>query len=139
MQKARLSLLRLGLLVSVGALLAAAQNQAPETPRDQKYPLFHKKEGPSSARTRSVAGRVLDAAGKAVKGAQVQLKDLDRGETRAVSTAADGAYRFDDLSRTQDYELQASLRDAQSRVRTISQYSSEQTVQVTLTLETVKK
>src|SRR3954470_19426701 len=86
-------------------ILAQAVNLTP-SPRDQNYVLFGKKSNKNSGGLRMCA-EVLDKKGATVSGATVQLKEPSGDDIRSVISGKDGSFRFDDLSPTQDYQLQA--------------------------------
>src|SRR5882757_3020177 len=48
--------------------------------------------------TGSIQGRVLDASGAAVAGAEVTATRVDTGDLRRTKTGADGIYTFPDLN-----------------------------------------
>jgi len=124
-------------LCSALPVLAQAVNTTP-SPRDQKYGLFGKK-AKKSGDLRNMHGRVLDSAGAALSGATVQLNEPSGGNIRNVISGKDGSFRFDDLSLTQDYQLQAVYKDRSSQRRTISQYDARQSLSVELRLEQGQK
>jgi hypothetical protein len=87
---------------------------------DNHRPLIQHKEKPPTART--VTGKVVDANGQPVKGAIVTLTNTKTHEKREFFTKADGAYRFEDVSFTIDYELGAQHNALLSDTRKLSQY-----------------
>ncbi len=78
-----------------------------------------KNKAPTS---RSVKGKVVDASGQPLEGALVTLTDTKANEKVTFITKGDGQYRFDDLSFTIDYQLQARYKDKLSESRKLSQY-----------------
>ena len=100
--------------------------------------LFGKKKAAPVTESRSVVGHVVDSDRNSVEGAYVQLRPIPSGETRVVSSAADGAFSFNDLGRTKDYLLQSTRGDAKSCLYAISQLCSAQTIVITLTLKAGK-
>src|SRR4051812_20766544 len=94
-------------------VLAQAVNSTP-SPRDQNYVLFGKKSNKNSGELRIVRGKVLDKTGTTVSGATVQLQESSGDNIRSVISGKDGSFRFDDLSPTQDYQLQASYKGGSS-------------------------
>jgi hypothetical protein len=118
------------------AILLLLQAQTPLPPRDQNYPLFHGKDkSGKEAKTRSVVGIVMDNSGKPLDGAIVELKPSAGGTGRTVTSVNGGKFRFDELSKTQDYQLRATFKQASSSRRTISQFDTKQTVTVELRLQ----
>lgn len=87
---------------------------------DNHRPLVQKKEKAPTART--VSGKVVDENGQPVKGAIVTLTNTKTHDQREFITKTDGAYRFEDVSFTIDYELNARHNDALSDTRKLSQY-----------------
>ena len=114
-----------------------AVNNTP-SPRDQNYVLFGKKGKRDSDQVRALRGTVVDSAGHPVSGATVQLKDLSNNSVRTVTSDRDGLFRFDELSLTQDYNLEAIYKGASSRRRTISQFDARPTITVELRVEKAK-
>jgi Carboxypeptidase regulatory-like domain len=74
--------------------------------------------------TRSVEGKVYNAAGKIVVGAVVQIKDLKSLQIRSFITQSDGEYHFLGLSVDSDYELTATYSGASSKPRTLTVFDS---------------
>jgi hypothetical protein len=113
-----------------------AQAGNPLPPRDQNYPLFHGKgKNDKDSKARSIVGTVTDSSGKPLDGAIVELKPAAGGTGRNVTSANGGRFRFDELSKTQDYWLRATHKQASSTRRTISQFDTKQTVTVELRLQ----
>src|SRR5215207_4406585 len=115
-------------------VLTQVVNSTP-SPRDQNYVLFGKKSNKNSGELRIVRGKVLDRRGTTVSGATVQLNESSGGNGRSVISGEDGSFRFDDLSLTQDYQVQAVYKGGSSPRRTISQYDARKTLSVELRVE----
>ena len=134
----------LGLCVLASAIpcsppvLAQAVDSTP-SPRDQNYVLFGKKSNKNSGELRVVRGKVLDRTGATVSGATVQLNESSGDNGRSVISGKDGSFRFDDLSLTQDYKLQAVYKGGSSQLRTISQYDTRKTLSVELRVEEARR
>ena len=84
-------------------------------------------------------GKVLDRTGATVSGATVQLNESSGDNGRSVISGKDGSFRFDDLSLTQDYKLQAVYKGGSSPLRTISQYDTRKTLSVELRVEEARR
>jgi hypothetical protein len=85
--------------------------------------------GPASAQAqnfgqRTVAGSVVDASSAPVAGATVFLKDLKTRSIRSYTTAADGHFRFTQVSMTEDHELWAEKDGKKSAVKTVSSWDT---------------
>jgi small nuclear ribonucleoprotein (snRNP)-like protein len=84
---------------------------------------------------RNLTGVVLDKADSPVKDAIVYLKNR---KTKALTTFiadADGAFRFPNLSRTEDYEVYAELKGQKSLVKTLSSFDSRTNAKINLYVE----
>ncbi len=86
------------------------------------------------AGTRSVTGTVNNAAGTAVAGAVVQLKNLKTDQIRSFITKEDGSYAFHGLSTDIDYQLKADYQGASSGNRTLSVFDGRKTAVINLKL-----
>ena len=87
---------------------------------DNHRPLVEHKGKPATSRT--VTGKVVDENGQPVEGAIVTLTNTKTHDQREFITKRDGAYRFEDVSFTIDYELGARHNDLLSDMRKLSQY-----------------
>jgi hypothetical protein len=87
---------------------------------DNKRPMIQKKEKAPTSRV--LTGIVTDDSGKPISGALVTLTNTRTNEHREFFTKQDGRYRFEDLSFTIDYKVQASYQGRQSQVKRMSQY-----------------
>ncbi len=104
---------------------------------DNHRPLIqHKEKAPTS---RTVTGKVVDGNGQPVKGAIVTLTNTKTHEKREFFTKEDGAYRFEDVSFTIDYELAAQHNALLSDRRKLSQYDRSPKVVRILQLGTDSK
>jgi len=122
------------MVVSCPTVRSQATNNTP-SPRDQNYVLFGKKTKKDSEQVRALRGTVVDTAGHPVSGATVQLKEVASSSIRTVTSDNAGSFRFDDLSLTQDYNIEAIFKGTASPRRPISQFDSRKTVIVELRLE----
>ena len=84
--------------------------------------------------TRSVQGKVMDAAGGPVNQAVVQLKDTKSLAVRSYITQQDGNYHFHGLSTDVDYELRADYQGASSGTKTLSSFDSRKQAVIDLKL-----
>jgi hypothetical protein len=116
--------LLVGLLIGLGALSAAAQQtqdtRPPDVFLDNHRPLNPKKE--KNPTTRTVTGQVVDDSGQPLEGALVTLIDNKTKERHEYFTKKDGRYKFEDLSFSVDYQLQAKWKNLVSDERKLSQY-----------------
>ena len=83
---------------------------------------------------RSVQGTLSDAAGNAVDGAVVQLKNTKTLQIRSFITKDHGSYYFHGLSPDVDYELRAEYQGASSPTKTLSAFDSRKQAVINLTL-----
>ena len=86
------------------------------------------------ANIRTVQGAVTDAAGEAVNGAVVQLKNTKTLQIRSFITKDNGAYYFHGLSTDVDYELRADYLGASSGAKTLSTFDSRKVAVMNLKL-----
>ena len=93
----------------------------------------NKKKGDDQS-LRSVQGTVSDAAGDAVDGAVVQLKNTKTLQIRSFITKDHGSYYFHGLSPDVDYELRAEYQGASSPNKTLSAFDSRKQAVINLTL-----
>lgn len=89
--------------------------------------------------TRSVAGHVLDPAGRNVAGAVVQIKDTKSFQVRSFITQEDGGYHFFGLSTSTDYEISASKDEEKSPVKALSSFDSRTKIVLDLRLKAKSK
>ncbi len=113
-----------GLFIGFSVL---AQNPPTPSPQsdapvflDNHRPLNPKKD--KNPTTRTVTGQVLDDAGQPLEGALVTLVDGKTKEKFEYFTKKDGRYKFEDLSFSVDYQLQAKWKSLMSEERKLSQY-----------------
>ncbi len=81
-----------------------------------------KREKPPEFRT--LTGVVMDEAEAPVKDAVVYLKNRKTNKVLTYVADAAGNYRFPNLSRKEDYEVYAELKDQKSPVKTLSSFDS---------------
>jgi hypothetical protein len=74
---------------------------------------------------RVVGGRVVDDGDKPVANAVVYLKDTRTLSVKSYLAAADGTYRFGQLSATTDYEVWAEAGGKKSKTKSISSYDTK--------------
>jgi hypothetical protein len=87
------------------------------------------------ANIRTVQGSVTNAAGEAVNGAVVQLKNIKTLQIRSFITKDNGAYYFHGLSTDVDYELRADYLGASSGAKTLSTFDSRKVAIMNLKLD----
>jgi hypothetical protein len=117
-----------GFSIVVGAFAQTATPTPGPTPEggnapvflDNHRPLNPKKEKDATART--VTGQVVDDSGQPLEGALVTLVDGKTKERHEYFTKKDGRYKFEDLSFSVDYQLQAKWKNLASAQRKLSQY-----------------
>ena len=95
--------------------------------------LAQKKKADTNIRT--VQGSVTNAAGEAVNGAVVQLKNTKSLQIRSFITKDNGAYYFHGLSTDVDYELRADYQGANSGSKTLSTFDSRKVAVMNLKLD----
>jgi hypothetical protein len=87
------------------------------------------------ARIRSVQGAVTNAAGEAVTGAVVQLKNTKTLQIRSFITKEQGEYFFNGLSPDVDFELRAEATGAASGTKTLSSFDGRKQAVLNLKLD----
>lgn len=92
-----------------------------------------KREKPPEFRT--LTGVVMDKAESPVKDAVVYLKNRKTNKILTYVADAAGAYRFPNLSRKEDYEVYAELKDQKSPVKTLSSFDSRTNAKINLYVE----
>lgn len=112
----------LGITAGMGGAQSTNNNpaKAPDVFLDNHRPLVKKKD--KAPTSRDLAGKVIDSSGQAIEGALVTLTNTKTSEKTTFITKKDGRFSFDDLSLTNDYQLQARFKDAVTEQRNISQY-----------------
>ena len=86
-------------------------------------------------RVRSVQGAVTNAAGEAVTGAVVQLKNTKTLQIRSFITKEQGEYFFNGLSPDVDFELRAEGTGAASGTKTLSSFDGRKQAVLNLKLD----
>jgi hypothetical protein len=94
-------------------MIAVALTAAAQSTKKEKEPT-----------ERSVSGVVSNAAGKAIPGAVVQLKNSKTLEVRSFIAKQDGQYYFHGLSTDVDYELKASSDGKWSSTKNLSSFNT---------------
>jgi hypothetical protein len=95
------------------------------------WTLSNGQKGPSkedqkrAATERSLSGFVMDADGKTIAGAVVQLKNTRTLQVRSFITREKGDYYFSGLSKDVDYELKAQSQGKTSSSKTLSSFDSK--------------
>ncbi len=83
---------------------------------------------------RVVSGRVVGDGDRPVGSAVVYLKDTRTLAVKSYLAAADGTYRFGQLSGTTDYEVWAESAGKKSKVKSISSYDTKSEFHIDLKL-----
>ena len=73
---------------------------------------------------RVVSGKVIDDSSAPLAGATVFLKNLKTKAIRSYATAADGKFRFAQVSMMDDHELWAEKDGKKSAVKTVSTWDT---------------
>lgn len=73
---------------------------------------------------RDVFGIVTDRCRKPVKGAVVQLEDMNLLGVRSYITQADGKFHFPNLSLDDDYRLRAAFHGSEGPSKIVSHFDS---------------
>ena len=84
---------------------------------------------------RTIDGKVVDKSDAPLKGAVVYLKDDHTLSVMSKITAADGTYRFGQLSQNTDYELWAESNGKKSGVKTISSFDNKNQFYINLKID----
>jgi hypothetical protein len=92
----------------------------------------HKNEEPT---TRTVEGRVTNAAKQPVGQAVVQLKNTKTLQIRSFITQADGNYHFAGLQTDVEYQVKADLNGVSTSWKTLSVFNSKKTPVINLKLK----
>jgi len=103
---------------------------------DAAVPVFSQspKKG-EDTRVRSVQGSVTNAAGEAVTGAVVQLKNTKTLQIRSFITKEQGEYFFNGLSPDVDFELRAEGTGSASGIKTLSSFDGRKQAVLNLKLD----
>jgi hypothetical protein len=73
---------------------------------------------------RSVAGLVVDDGSAPVQGATVFLRNAKTKSIRSYTSAADGRFRFAQVSMSDDYDLWAEKQGKKSATKTVSSWDA---------------
>lgn len=95
-----------------------------------------KREKPPEFRT--LTGKVLDKDDSTVKDAIVYLKNRKTETIQTLITDADGAFRFPNLSRTEDYEVYAEVKGQKSPTKVLSSFDNRTNARLNLHVEPVE-
>ncbi len=87
---------------------------------------------------RVIQGKVVDSDDKPQPNAVVYLQNEKTQEIKTYITAADGSYRFGQLSTDMDYQVWAKYQKGKSKTRTISSFDSKKQFTFILKLEPSK-
>ncbi len=84
---------------------------------------------------RSVQGLVVNESGTPVQNAIVYLSDTRTKTVESYITQSDGAYRFEQISRDDDYRLWAQINGKRSKTRTLSSFDDRSVFHVILKVD----
>lgn len=123
-------------LSATSLALVAQQLPAPQTPNP---PLFKGEKPKKDDASRAVSGAVRDPDDKLLAGAIVKLKDTKSLAIRSFITKDDGAYNFQGLSASVDYEIKAETREgASSATKVLTVYDTRKAAVINLKIEPKK-
>ena len=97
-----------------------------------------KKDKPRDPNIRNVQGVVTLPDGTAAEGAVVQIKNLKTLQVRSFITLEKGAYQFQNLPTTIDFELRADFKEFASATRSLTVFDKRLDAIVNLKLEPKK-
>lgn len=117
------------LVLGTLTLAGLAAGQATNTnPAARDAPVFLDNHRPPNKKkdkaptTRNVSGKVVDVNGNPLEGALVTLTDSKTKNKTTFITKTDGRYKFDELSFSIDYALDAKYKTFVADSRKLSQY-----------------
>ncbi len=84
---------------------------------------------------RAVEGTVHDSSGEAVNGAIVQLKDMKTLQIRSFITRENGAFVFQGIKKSVEYELKAKHQSRESKPKLLTIFDDRQRATIDLKLE----
>jgi hypothetical protein len=89
--------------------------------------------------TRTVSGIVFDEADNPIKGATVELTDVQTGKVLDIYSQEGGKYQFADLRFDHDYTVRAMVPNGSSEVRQVSSLDTRLRPVLNLTIAKLKK
>lgn len=95
-----------------------------------------KREKPPEFRT--LTGKVLDKDDSPVKDAIVYLTNRKTKAIKTFVADADGAFRFPNLSRTEDYEIYAEVKGQKSLTKVLSSFDNRVSARLNLQVEPIE-
>lgn len=84
---------------------------------------------------RNVAGLVVDASSAPLQGATVFLKNTKTKSIRSYTSAANGRFRFAQVSMTDDYDLWAEKDGKKSPTKTVSSWDARKEFETELKMK----
>lgn len=96
---------------------------------------FSMPERKKKSQTRTLTGQVMTKDDAPLPEAIVHLRNTKTLAERTFITNAEGNYRFNALSLTQDYEIYAESGGKRSDVKTLSQFDSRPEPKINLKIE----
>jgi hypothetical protein len=88
--------------------------------------------------SRTVSGLVLDEAENGIKGATIELTDVQTGKVVAIYSQEGGQYRFSDLLFSHDYKIKATFKGVTSEIRQASSIDTRPHLVINFTLSGLK-
>ena len=124
--------------VVVGLTVFTAVSAFPQAWSSTERPsaLYSKTPQKHDERFRYLQGIVKDEHENPVEGALVNLKNLHTGKMLTFITRKDGKFRFDELSRDEDYEVFGQHNAEKTRVARMSRFDRKQDLMRILVLGT---
>jgi len=89
--------------------------------------------------TRTIRGVTMDEADNPIRGAAIELTDLQTKKVLDVYSQEGGQYQFTDLRFDHDYTVQATYKNSSSEVRQISSLDTRTPLEINLTLRQIHK
>jgi Carboxypeptidase regulatory-like domain len=124
-------------LVSLG-MLALASAQQTDLHNQPSVSVGNNPRPGKGSTVRLIDGIVKDQAGKPIRGAIVQLKDMKTSKVIDLATTDDGKFAFRDLRMDIDYQVTAK-NGTLSLVKKVSTYDTRHEVILTFNLEPPKQ
>jgi len=120
---------------------AYAQGNTKEVYQRDTGPAFGKKLpelNPKDVPTRELAGIVRDENDDPVEGAIVHLRNVKTKAGRSFVTKKDGRYKFDQLIKSEDYEVYANRQGRATETKSLSTYDPREKPTLNLRFEKQK-
>lgn len=131
----------LAVSVSVLAFSAFGQGNTKDVYQRDSGPGFFKKVpevNPKDVPSRELAGIVRDENDDPLAGAIVTLTNLKTKASRSFVTKDDGRYRFDQLIKADDYQVQAKMQGRVTEAKSLSTFDPREKPTLNLKFEKAK-